>query len=267
MRKERKEELLHSFPEVPASLMEQMKGKGAQNFVVFLTHGKELFARCFHRYYDGKLIERQRYVFAGKEGFCRYGFDDYKGWSIRKEFREPVFCSPGYGYSFDNSYSVFGWNALQRSCMKYSCANKIGIGLLMEYMRIYCKYPNIEYPMKAGYDVLIETQSGYWGGTRSLDVLACIDWKSNNLLKMLRLNRTEFKALKGQENRYQEYIYWREMYPKLPPDEILGLARTFGYSKYIFDEVRREIGKSPSRLAAYFATQEISLNDYKDYIN
>ena len=51
MRQARKEELLRSFPAVPARFMHQMQdGKRSENFAVMLTHGNELFVRCFHRY-------------------------------------------------------------------------------------------------------------------------------------------------------------------------------------------------------------------------
>ncbi len=138
----------------------------------------------------------------------------------------------------------------------------------MEYLKLYCKYPNIEYPLKAGYDILIEMQGGYWGGKISLDVLAGIDWKSNNLLKMLHLSRTEFKLLRGQEGEYQKYIYWRELYPKMMPEELLGLAKSIRYDKYRFDAQCKRIGKTAGRLAKYLASQEeIRLTSYADYLD
>ena len=88
MKKSRKEELLSSFPAVPGEFMEQMQGRGAANFVVLLTRyeGSELFARCFHRYANGIIAERQRYVFA-RDGRCRYGIDYRQTWTVRSEFR------------------------------------------------------------------------------------------------------------------------------------------------------------------------------------
>ncbi|MFQ9432619.1 MAG: hypothetical protein ACLR1S_15670 [Ruminococcus bicirculans (ex Wegman et al. 2014)] len=46
----RKECSIYCFPAVDKELMDKMKGRGAKNYVVFLTRGAELFARCFHRY-------------------------------------------------------------------------------------------------------------------------------------------------------------------------------------------------------------------------
>ncbi|MBQ7003113.1 MAG: PcfJ domain-containing protein [Oscillospiraceae bacterium] len=270
MRKERKEALLHSFPAVPAAFMEQMKGRGAKNYVVLLTNGNELFARCFHRYYHGELIERQRYVFAVKEGCCRYGYEEVEGWSIRKEFREPLFCSKSYGYDFDNSYTILNIAAISKSCMKYSLADQCGIGtdLLMEYLRIYYNHPNIEYVKKAGYQPLIETYRGYWGGLRSLQLDPNIDWKQNSVLKMLRLNREEFRLLKGREHLHEKYCFWRDEFPKFSPDELIALAESIGYDMQNFAKTCKLIDKTPQRLAKYLADQGVgALIDYADYIN
>ncbi len=209
MKKERKEYLLGCFPALPEEIEKQMQGKKSVNFVVLLTNGNELFARCYHRYSKGELAERQRYVFA-KDGAVRYGKDDGRRWTIRSEFREPVFCQSTYGYTFNNSYTVLNIEAIKNSCMRYSCAESYRNSLLMEYMKLYCRRPNVEYLMKSGYYSLIyETITGYWGGRTILNVSPLINWKSNNLLKMLNLNRTEFKALKGSEYYYESYIHWR----------------------------------------------------------
>ena len=204
MRTERKNALLSMFPliPIPQKCFDEMEGKGAANFLICLTAGNELFIRGYHRYSTGKIVERQRYVFA-KDGYTRYG-TNFKGeWGIRTEFREPVFCSTAFGYSFDNSYTVLNIEAISKSCMKYSLAEDFKKRLFIEYLRLYCKHPNIEYLLKSGYYPIEETVSGYWGGRISLSVWSGIDWKSNNLLKMLHLNRTEFSALKGNESYYR----------------------------------------------------------------
>ena len=156
MKKERKLALLGSFPELPPKTAERINKptrKFTQNFVVFLTRGDELFARCYHQYYSGRVEERQRYVFA-KDGCCRYGTDGNGRWTIRTEFREPVFCV-SYGYQFDNSYTVLNREAIRNSCMKYCCSDRDDGDLLMCYRARCTKHPNVEYLMKAGYSDLI----------------------------------------------------------------------------------------------------------------
>lgn len=133
MKKERKEALLRSFPPVPYDIAEQMcAGKNAANYIVFLTRGDELYVRGYHKYSKGHgIVERQRYVFA-KDGFVRYGIDFRGKWSVRSEFREPVFCSTAYGYSFDNSYTALNLQAIKRSCMKYSMIDNKGSHRLLQ---------------------------------------------------------------------------------------------------------------------------------------
>lgn len=266
MRKERKQYLLGTFPAVPSEIEEQMYGKGARNFAVFLTHGDELYARCYHRYTKGELVERQRYVFA-KDGCCRYGSETGSKWTIRHEFREPVFCSASYGYSFDNSYTVLNMETISQSCMKYSLADKYANHLLMEYMRLYCRHPNIEYLLKSGYDPIEEVVSGYWGGKVSLSVSKNINWKSNNLLKMLGLNRTEFAVLKGNKRYYDMYIYWRRQYPKYKPEELLALSKVFGYEHGTVERFCEATGLKPQRIARYLSENNILTHDYSDYID
>ena len=266
MKKERKKELLNAFPAVPASIEQRMHvGKNAANFTVFLTHGNELYVRCYHRYSTGELAERQRYVFA-KDGFVRYGTDFRGKWSVRSEFREPVFCSTAYGYSFDNSYTVLNMQAIQQSCMKYSMADKYGNHLLIEYLKLYCKHPNIEYLLKSGYNPIKENALGYRGGQKRLYVSPKINWKSNNLLKMLNLNRTEFFTLEGSETYYERYVMWREKFPKMKPEDILLVAKVFGYENGTLHRFCDETGLKPQRIARYLNENNIWAHDYSDYL-
>ncbi len=266
MKKERKEYLLNCFPSLPSEIEKQMHGKRSANFVVFLTNGNELFARCYHRYFKGELIERQRYVFT-KDGCVRYG-KDYGAWRIRTDFREPVFCQSTYGYTFNNSYTVLNIEAIKNSCMRYSCAESYRNDLLMEYMKLYCKHPNVEYLIKSGYYNLIsETVTGYWGNQTKLSASPLINWKSNNLLKMLNLSRTEFKMLKGSEHYYETYIHWRSRYPNYKPDELLYIAKVFGDEVGTVESFCKITGLRAVRIAKYLSQNNICKRDYSDYLD
>ena len=265
MKQERKSSLLNCFPQISPQQLEQIKGKGAKNFVVFLTHGSELFARCYHRYSDGKIAERQRYVFA-KDGYVRYGFDDTK-WTIRKEFREPVFYKSSMGYNYDNSYSVLNEKAIEKSDMKYCQYQKYTGNLLMSYLGLYCRHKNLEYLMKQGYEcAVIEVCTSFWENTCKLELSDKIDWKSNNLLQMLNLNKIEFNLLKGSEYLYDCYISYRENYPKLKPEDILNIVKAFRYSQGTLDNIIKITGLKPQRIARYLVENDIQLNDYLDYM-
>lgn len=266
MKQQRKDELLHRFPCVPQSIMDQMNGRLAANFAVFLTDGNELFVRCFHRYSDGKLIERQRYVFA-KDGSVRWGKDDGASWTARKEFREPVFCQSSYGYNFNNTYKGLNMEAIGQSCMKYCCYDLYKGDLLIEYLHLYCRHPNVEYIMKSGYSALIgEYYTGYWGGIQHIAANRNINWKSNNLLKMLGLNRDEFKLLAGHEELYDEYVMWREHYPKTKPEDLLLIGSVFGHEYGTMERFIHATGLKPQRIARYLNEHDAEPHDYDDYL-
>lgn len=266
LKTDEKQTLLGMFPELPVSFEKQMKQRGAHNYAVLLTRGNELFARCYHHYADGKLIERQRYAFMPK-GAVRYGWDEAKGWQVRREFREPVFCNPAYGYSFDNSYTVLNFEAVGQSCMKYSQAESCAGGMLMCYLQLYCKHPNLEYLMKQGYSCLLEEiYTGYWGNVMRLKVSELVNWKTNDLLKMLGLNRDEFKLLRGRENLYEMYCAYREDFPRMKPADILALAQLIGARRGTFDICLERTGLSAEKLMKYLIKQEAAIGDYYDYL-
>lgn len=266
MKKERKEFLMHSFPTATADQMSKMEGKGAANYIIFLTRGAELFARGYHRYSNGYIVERQRYVFA-KDGAVRYGSEDGKRWDICSEFREPVFCSASYGYSFNNSYKIINEKAISRSDMRYSQYEKYAGKLLMYYLYLYCRHPNLEYLMKQNYDLIDEMYTGYWGGVAKLTLPSCINWKSNNLLEMLGLTRSEFKALKGQEHLYGAYKVNKEHFPKVTAEDLILISKAFGHEYGTLSRFLDATGATPQRMSRYLADKQINTRDYSDYLD
>ena len=266
MKKERKELLMHSFPAATADQMSKMEGKGAANYIIFLTRGAELFARGYHRYSNGYIVERQRYVFA-KDGAVRYGSEDGKQWSIRSEFREPVFCLTSYGYNFDNTYKIINEKAISRSDMRYSQYDKYMGNLLMCYLNKYCQHPNIEYLMKQGFDPTTEYCTGYWGGRYVLELSKTINWKSNNLLQMLGITKSELKVLRGNERLYETYISWRNEFPKVSPGDLINFAKVFGNAHGTMATFVEQTGATPQRITRYIEENGIFTRDYSDYLD
>lgn len=269
MKQARKEELLRSFPDVPTRYMRQMQdGKRSENFVVLLTRGDELFVRCFHRYsknYQNALYEVQRYVFA-KDGSVRYGVDVYGKWQIRRGIREPVFYTQPYGYA-NNNYKTLNLDAIKKSCVKYCCYEEAP-QMLIEYLHLYCKHPNVEYLLKSGYKHLIVARcTGWWGQKQYLQCSDRINWKSNNLLKMLGLSRTEFKLLTGHEEYYEAYVEWREVFPKIKPEGLLTIAEQFKHEHGSMQSFCKDTGLKPDRIARYLKAHKIMNWEYQDYLS
>lgn len=269
MRKERKEHLLWSFPQVPRNVEEQMQGKGAMNFCVFLTNGHELFARCFHRYKNGELAERQRYVFA-KDGAVRYIFNEWQtpAWRVASKFREPLFASEYCPYAFDNTYAILNADAYRQSDMKYSQVGDERFTCPLLYLRLYIRHPNVEYLIKSGYGHLIEeNQHSYYDNSIYVEINHRVNLKSNNLLKMLGLNREEFKLLNGWEKRYDNYLHYREAFPQYKPREVMEIVKAYGYERGVIDQHVSKSGLKPLRIARYINEQEIKPCLYSDYLD
>lgn len=263
---------MYSFPPVPARIQEQMQGRKSQNFCVFLAEGAELFVRCFHRYSTGELIECNRYVFA-KDGCVRYIWYGEPGygnrWRITKRFREPVFFAPSwYSASRDNSYCILNAGAYKKSEMRYCELDSINTVCPMEYLRLYIRHPNIEYLIKAGYHHLLKTQyNGWYYQIPTVEVSPLVNLKSNNLLKMLDLNRDEFKALRGRERLYDMYLLYRKDFTGYKPNELLEMATAYHFQTDTLKEHSDQTGISPLRLTRYLNENDIESNLYSDYLD
>lgn len=279
MKQARKERLLLSFPPLPGELYDEMKSKKpksyAENFVVFLTDGNELFARCYHRYWSGELVEKQRYVFA-KDGCVRYTPDHNAGvWKISNNFREPSFYNNGSALRnslCDNSYDILDQNAVKRSCMKYSKLEeylKFGT-LAIEYLHLYCRHPNVEYIVEAGFGeaLMKENPHSFYVSSppRSMILMEEINWKSNDLRKMLGLTSEEIKLLKGHEDKLSAFKNWRAAYPRLPAEDILQLAE-FNHNVVFMPSYAEKTGISPMRCLKYMLSQKISYIEYSDHMH
>lgn len=273
MKKKRKDELISMFPSVPSGIAADMKNgdifgaSRAANFCVFLTYGKELFVRCYHKYSRSKDVrEVQRYVFA-KDGFVRYGVNSKNEWRAMR-FREPVFYNCPFGHN--NAYTILNVEAIFNSDMRYSRVFEWGensSACVISYLCLYCKHPNIEYLVESGYGSLIYIQTDYYGTMEKVGVSVGGNLKSNDLLKMLGLTKSEFKLLRGNENLYQKYLITREQLPKLRPEEAFEIARS---SFYAYDELIRfsdVVGSSVMRMYRYLSENNISAVIYRDHID
>lgn len=269
MKQQRKEDLLYSFPPVPYQIEAQMEGRGALNFCVFLTNGHELFVRCYHRYTNGELVERQRYVFA-KDGAVRYIYDEWakKPWRIARDFREPQFAAKGYPYRFDNTYAILNADAYKQSDMRYSDVGIHQFYCPLLYLRLYVRHPNVEYLLKAGYRHLIEeNQRSYWDNRLYIEIDPRVNLKSNNLLKMLGLNREEFKVLRGWERQYGNYLSYRESFPKYKPQELMEIVHAYGHERGTLESHMGKSGLSALRIARYINEKGITPALYGDYLD
>ena len=183
-------------------------------------------------------------------------------WAEMKTIRNlPMYSGMGY-VGFDNAIPV-NIKAIQESDLKYSEVLSYSDSNAYDqltYLLYYVKRNNLEYIQKSGSTKLTKAilENGY--------MKRAINWKSNNLLKMLNLNRTEFKLLQGKIELYETYIWWRKEYPKGSPEQLIAAAEKFGMSLGTVTNLIKKTGYNIFRITRYLTEQNIGSILYRDYI-
>lgn len=252
-----------------------------QNFAVFFHVDDTVYIRCFlaEQYFiadrfepDYDLTEVTRYSLRSGKA-VQYRFYWTTGWgATSSKPREPIFQpSAGFGYVPDNSYIILEDHCLTKSFLRYHVT-----GLPEEirnnfitYLCCCAEHPNIEYLVKGGFWDLAMKYVGRKAGVH-------INWKSNDLLKMLRLNRTELRFLKDQRaDKYRTYTYFRrKIYKGRSAEETIAYFEKYHQSTEQLELLHRKTGLPFKRLMDYIQKQaeaeQTSIYhaclDYRDYI-
>lgn len=181
---------------------------------------------------------------------------------------EPTFNYNSFGYTADNSYTLIGDSCLNDTFLKY-CVLGLPEPIKFCFITYLCRaavHPNIEYLVKGGFFDLAKRYVEGRAGVR-------INWRSNNLLKMLRINRTELEFLSGQDN-YRDYVtFRRNIFKGRSAEETINYFERFGGSvdiigkiicrtKLISKQVMDYIDKQKNEEGIYFTAH--SYDDYLD---
>lgn len=190
-------------------------------------------------------------------------------WVELKTIREPAFYNSAFGYA-DNSYHIIGEDELNQSFLKYGTS---GIpaqpGLYVTYLCRLAQHPNIEYLVKGGFYSIAEA---YLIGNR---LNTRINWKSNDLKKMLHINRTELARLKdhGAET-YCMYISFRRNLPGVDTVKCIDYFDEFFNCDYYLDTISQNYGVTWKETMDYLRKQKqpqtssrLAVQSYKDYLD
>lgn len=180
---------------------------------------------------------------------------------------EPTFNCNSFGYTADNSYTLIGDGCLSNTFLKYFVSGlpeQIGCRFVT-YLCRASVHPNIEYLVKGGFFDLAMRYVGGNAGVR-------INWKSNNLLKMLRINRTELEFLRDKDN-YKRYTdFRRNVFNGRLPDETIKYFERFDSSQDIVCDIVCKTGISSKQVMDYIEKQQSSegiyftAHAYDDYL-
>lgn len=202
--------------------------KNARNFAIFSRCENGIMIQCFRVYekFEDKgsqnLIfdydEKQRYYISPENvqhwtssyTFLRNSNTLQSYWRPCKSENEPWFDQGNFHP--DNSYTIINDDVINISGMKYAerCISDLDpytCAVVREhYIKYLCEFarhPNIEYLMKSGFGFLIAEQmeNGNRYGIR-------INWKSNDVKKMLKLNKEEMSFLNYSSCELMSTYLW-----------------------------------------------------------
>ena len=156
-----------------------------------------------------------------------------------------------YGWEVEESANGTDWNTVWKTgslSASWKSSGEIDLS------------PNTQY-------VRFSYKGNFAGYLRNI-IISSLEGKSNDLRKMLRLTRTEFKLLQGHENIYNLYIKYRscrEQLPGLKPEELLEIADSPFYA-YELITASKAAGTTIMRMFRYLTENNISAVIYRDYI-
>ena len=191
-------------------------------------------------------------------------------WQEIKKISEPNFYALPYGYA-DNRYFMVGEGNLDGTFLRYAyrCVESLPAETV-SYLCKFAQHPNLEYLMRGGFEEIGKAVTK--GGCGIY-----INWKSNDLKKMLRLSKPELKLLQGCEpEQYRCYIELRRRL-NLDPDKVFEYYQHFGTAdclRYIYNIKERSGLDDKSIMDYVLKTVKKSkglrdvqaLGDYSDYI-
>ena len=228
------------------------------NFAVFENNGEGVRISCVTVYqsFEEDIMEpvydyheAVRYELEkGRSAEYRKSYNcktnEYEWRQLRRKPKEPLFVSGGFGMGY-NGYHVVNFKAIDNSflCYLFKSEDSYPQMLITWYCR-YAEHPQLEYLVHGGLNTLAEAYVE--GGIN----LTRINWNTNDLKKMLRLNKNEIEYLKASEGRdYNAYIHFRrECYCGSDPNETIRYFRDFSYTVSRVLAISRKTGISRKKV-------------------
>lgn len=230
---------------------------------------------------DYSYTESQRYIFA--DGFAyRFGREEhgyfdpkqnravycFSPWQYRTRYTEPTWDQTGF--CTDKQYCPVGDDDLGGTCLQYAQLDKFeGIALFL-YIQFYLKHPNVEYLVKLGFQKMV---SGWFTGYCTA-IPDWIDWKQNDVRKMLGVNAYELRRIREQNIDIDDYHAMKHSCPFLSVEECftyMNIVRySYGYlSIFDDDKRRREMLRYIRRQNEKYAESKgfMTLREYRDYFS
>lgn len=253
-----------------------------ENFLLVRVINKdEVHLDCVgvRQYFEEDLMEPQYEAFLKNQYILTPGKAEkystkWRGWggySWEKVGRctEPHFSHWVYGYA-DNSYFAIGTEKLKNTFLKYAMCGDDTPAAFAAYLCRFAKHPNIEYLIKGGFAYIVQNICQGNAGVY-------INYRTNDLKKMLRLNREEINLLRDRcIEDYRSYIEYRKHLSGLCTTEIINYWKEYKcicqdalelVKKYDINDFKKlldYIGKQDTESTD--RSKRVLMHDYCDYI-
>lgn len=281
----------------PVTFLAMGKGRKGirhkKNFAVFKVKGENLFIRCF-TVYERFSADGVRGTFEGAEPLDfewyeaqRYCLtpDGVQHWETKFEFRtrenrwhkiwhplksenDPDFKT-GELYP-DNSYTVVDQEEVEKTFLKYAekCADQsIHPAFNDCYIKYLCEFaahPNIEYLIKSGFGYIIASKlsCGTICGIR-------VNYRSNDVKKMLKLNKTEMDLLKNRDcETLSAYYALRKLEPSMDENTRFQSICRYKYNIDVIISIMNKTKLSLKKVLNYADKHgRHGLYDWNDYLD
>lgn len=188
-------------------------------------------------------------------------------WVETRAEREPVFERNYMGRTANNSYTIMDKDidVLRESFLKHVVMKAEGDCTIdahyLKFLATCSQHPNAEYLLSAGFSAVLEAKlQGRMSGLR-------INWRSNNLNKMLGLNKSDVKVLRVRDCTTLEIATYKELKKyfkgKATPNQMLEcIGLDSDNIKYLLENT----GLSLKNVLEYSKSDRIRVRDWRDYI-
>ena len=187
---------------------------------------------------------------------------------------EPNFNVGGFGYA-DRNYTIINQGAVDHSFLRYLFKGEHYDYIYITWLCCYAQHPQLEYLLHGGFEYLarnyVESRVPEYGKS----VTVRYNWRSNDLKKVLHLDRQEIKYLAKEQGRYYDsYIkFRRDFFKGRNTAETLKYFEDFHSSTSYIREVEDMTGIPRKKIMDYALRKQnrqgtyFFLTLYKDYID
>lgn len=224
------------------------------------------------RYYFETGSKPMKFTERGKRTESGYLYS----WFATSTFTEPLFVSSIYGSTADNRYFTvnegdiyntdFGYIMKAIYSIDSEARYSVMLSNLVTVLGEYCIHPQIEYLIKTGFWRAVEAKI-----SRDMCGLR-LNWKSNDVRKVLGLNTEEMNLLKNFDvSAIARYKELKKIDKKSSAKEITSIVKLCAWSVtdhvFVKNELIKNRGETCRSILKYTLNTNVRISDWRDYVS